>query len=90
MSDFWDFTKEVLLPVAILILTVVVIIFIVGHLHMKYSCNRHQDITGIETKYVPLSACYLNTEDGWVTYEDYKQRNIAKTGLSKIGEKNGN
>ncbi len=86
MYDLWDFTKEVIFPTTGFLIFLIVGVTLVVNSLARYSCNRHQDITGIETRYVNLTACYLNTENGWMSYDEYKQRNIARIGLSKMVE----
>lgn len=53
----------------------------VAELHGRYQCNTYQEITGTETKWVLLDTCYLNTEQGWQRYDEYKHRNIAHDSL---------
>lgn len=42
----------------------------------RYECYSYQKVTGIETKWRFLNACYVKTPNGWQRWDEYKLRNI--------------
>jgi hypothetical protein len=49
----------------------------------SYQCNNYAELTGKETRWITLDACYVKTERGWQRWEEYIARGIASEGLSK-------
>lgn len=69
--------KEMLVVFGIVALAVVVLfggIVLASDLSNRYSCNNYEKVGGVETRYVTLDTCYINTERGWQRWDEYKVR----------------
>ena len=73
--------KEFLLVIALPATVLSSIIFFVGEVHGSYQCNNYSDMTGKNVKYIIFDICYIETEDGWQRYDEYKSRNIGRDSL---------
>lgn len=69
---FIKFMSLMLVLVAVL---VTMPIFSIEQLSSR-NCRLHGEITGLETKRISFSGCYLKVGNVWMTYEEYKLRGI--------------
>lgn len=51
-----------------------------------YTCHNYEQVTGIETKYKLMDACYVSTADGWQRWDEYKVRATASEAFSNAVE----
>lgn len=49
----------------------------------RYQCGFYGEMTGKETKWHALDACYIKTDAGWQRWDEYKARAIASEGLTQ-------
>ena len=60
-----------------IMVVLLVVIFGIGNTAGAYTCKNYQDVTGIQTKWVTIDACYIKTDNGWQRWDEYKARNTA-------------
>ena len=53
----------------------------------SHQCSNYERMTGKQTKWLTLDACYVQTDAGWQRWDEYKIRNIASEGLQAPNEK---
>lgn len=53
------------------------------NMYEKAECNEYSEVTGKTTMYKSLSGCYIETVDGWQSWEEYKYHYAAKDGLTE-------
>lgn len=80
MRDFIEFIKFLGL-----LLFGIGIFLVVGvsaaNYYVSYQCKSYQTVTGKKTKWVYMDNCYIQTNDGWQRWDEYKDRAIASEGL---------
>ena len=69
-NDLLDFMGFIILPAVFIIGG----IGLAGNEYGKYVCRNYEQITKLETKWVTLDTCYINTPGGWLRYDEYKAR----------------
>ena len=72
--DIWgDFTGlSWLLIVGLLIVSLTLLV----NYGYERSCSNYSEMTGKETKWLFLDACYVNTESGWIRYDERIRKNF--------------
>lgn len=74
---FREFLSVVALPILFLLVAVVGVVDVMG----RHTCSNFQEITGKQTKWVFFDTCYINHNQEWFRYDEYKARAIASEGL---------
>lgn len=49
----------------------------------NHQCTTYERFAGIGTRRAIFDVCYVNTEDGWQRWDEYKARSTAKDALSR-------
>jgi hypothetical protein len=75
-----DIFKYLILPMGLMIVGVLLL----ANFYGEYICGSYSEMTGKATKYQTLDSCYINTENGWQRYDEYKMLNIAKDSLGGV------
>lgn len=68
----------------------VILFFVLGgaDIHGRYSCGKYGEVSGVETKWVFLSQCYVNHPSlGWTPYEQITAAKTAEIGLGAMSDK---
>ena len=70
-----------------MIVTFFVLILLAANFVSEYSCNKFQESTGMETKWVFFNDCYVNNNGKFEPLGIFEDAQIAREGLKSIGEK---
>lgn len=73
LEDFIEFLKFIFVMVVIGFLVVLTAMGFTSAFK-SYTCGKYEEVTSVDTKYEGFT-CYINTEKGFMTYEEYKVRN---------------
>lgn len=76
-----DFFKEVWLPFASVVIFLVLVSLFLVHTCEKRSCAYYEKVTGRSTDYDFFGGCFVETDSGWLTKNEYSQVIIAREGL---------
>ena len=49
----------------------------------QYSCNKYEEATGRDTKWIFMDECYVSSGKEWLTKDEYSKVVIARQGLSE-------
>lgn len=79
LDDIVEFSKYV----AFILFFTGVIILTPVYLYEKHTCIRYEQTTGRPTDFSFFGGCYVQSESGWFTLDEYKASILAKEGLSK-------
>ena len=71
-----------LLTITMVVFTMIGLIFWGVISLNRYQCNTYMQVTGVETKYDFPAGCFLKDGDTWMSWDEYKYRNVAKVGLT--------
>jgi len=64
------------LKTAISGIIIILSIFVIADRICAYQCSNYEKITNKETKWMFLDSCYINTDNGWQRWEEYKMRAV--------------
>lgn len=80
---FIDIIKEMVLHVFIFLAIILIPTATIINLFNQRSCNKYQEVTGKQTKFIWFDNCYVETpQNGWLTKGEYGKVIIAREGLS--------
>ena len=81
LQDFKEMAQIISWSVTVLIaITLPFAAFLIGL--DKIACSNYEKITGRQTKYVICGSCFVQTESGWLTKDEYGKVIIAREGLT--------
>ena len=71
----------VFIPELIIFSIVLGAVFLFANYAYEYSCNKYEEATGRETKWVFMNDCYINTGEHWLQKDEYLATVVAREGL---------
>ena len=80
-NDLKYFCTEFLFPVVIVFIVVIPPIILGAAWYEKKSCIKYSQITEKNIDYSFFGGCFVQTDSGWLSKEEYGKTIIAKEGL---------
>jgi len=79
--DFLGYMAPIVIMLAVLLPATIVLFNAAGN----YKCNSYAKQTGRETRWVFMDDCYINTDTGWQSRDEYIARSTASELLTTKG-----
>ena len=76
-SEFIEFYLPLVMMIALLFGLLFGVLY---QLEVK-ACRNYQNITGRATEYMFCGGCFVKSESGWMTKDEYSQIIVAREGL---------
>lgn len=58
----------------------------ISNAYGSYQCKNFHEITGKETRYATLDICYVNTDSGWMRWDEYIKRNVGTEAAKELAK----